>query len=63
MDGEVLDVAAVTALMGNPSEKTTRSQIARNLIPARRFGGRIIVLRSELLAHLQSLPRVVETAP
>jgi hypothetical protein len=58
----VLDVAAVTAFVGNKTEKQTRAQISRGLLPARRFGGRVIVLRAELLAHLHALPRVVEAA-
>jgi hypothetical protein len=62
IDGEALDVAAITRFYGNASEKQTRAQIARGLIPARRFGGRMIGLRSELLEHLRSLPRVVETS-
>jgi len=60
LDGAVLDVAAVTAVLGNASEKQTRAQIARGPIPARRWGGRIVVLADELSAHLHALPRVVE---
>jgi hypothetical protein len=62
IDGEAMDVAAMTALYGNATEKQTRAQIARGLIPARQWGGRLIGLRTELEAKLHALPRVVEPA-
>jgi hypothetical protein len=56
-DGELLDVAAAAALLGE-SDKTTRSQIARGLLPYRRLSGRIVLVRSELQAFIRSLPGV-----
>jgi hypothetical protein len=32
------------------------------MLPARKLGGRVVVLRAELEAWLSSLPRVVERA-
>jgi hypothetical protein len=60
--GEVLDVAAAAMFLGT-TEKCVRAQIGRGAIPARRLGARIIVLREELLAHLRSLPKVVDVGP
>jgi hypothetical protein len=57
LDGEVLDVAAGAELIGE-TEKATRSQIARGLLPYRRLGGRVVLLRSELLEYLRRLPGV-----
>jgi hypothetical protein len=58
INGIALDIAAGTALIGNPTEKTTRAQIARGLLLYRRLGGRIILLRDELIAYLHALPGV-----
>jgi hypothetical protein len=65
-DGEVvLDVAAVTQMLtGEPAGeekkagKVVRSRVARGLLPHRRWGGRIIFLRSEILTFLDKLPGV-----
>ncbi len=54
IDGEVLDVAGVARLLGT-SEKTIRSRVARQQLPHRRWGGRVVFLRGELLAFLAKL--------
>ena len=54
IDGAALDVRSASALLG-AKEKQTRGLVARRLIPFRRLGGRIIFLRSELLAWLSAL--------
>jgi hypothetical protein len=55
--GEVLDVAGVAALMGT-SEKAIRARVARQTIPFRRWGGRVVFLRGEVLAFLARLDGV-----
>ena len=55
--GEALDVRSTAALLGG-SEYQTRGLIARGLIPYRRLGGRIIVLRGELETFLAGLPGI-----
>lgn len=55
--GEVLDVAAAASLLGT-TEKTIRARVARRTIPSRRWGGRVVFLRRELLAFLQGLEGV-----
>jgi len=57
MSGEALDVRGTAALLGG-TEHQVRGLIARGLIPYRRLGGRIIVLRGELSAFLAGLPGV-----
>lgn len=52
--GAALDVRGGSHFLGW-SEKRTRRLIERKLIPFRRLGGRIVFLRSELEAWLQSL--------
>jgi hypothetical protein len=54
---ELLDVAGVAALLGT-TEKAIRSRVDRRQIPYRRWGGRIIFLRREVLAFIDSLPGV-----
>jgi hypothetical protein len=56
-DGEVLDVTGVTGLLGG-TDKMVRSRVSRGLIPHRRWGGRVIFLRSEVLAFLARLEGV-----
>jgi hypothetical protein len=53
--GEAMDVRTTTAMLGG-TELQTRSLIARGLLPYRRLGGRIICLRSEISAYLNTLP-------
>jgi hypothetical protein len=57
IDGEALDVAGGAAMIGL-TVKAIRARVARGLLPHRRMNGRIILLRSELLAYLQQLPGV-----
>jgi excisionase family DNA binding protein len=51
----VLTVADVAALIGR-SPKAVRHAIRRRQIPARRWGGRVVILREDLEAHLRALP-------
>ena len=53
--GEVLDVASTATFLG-VTEKAVRARVARRLIPFRKWGGRIVFLRTELLEFLESLP-------
>ena len=54
LNGELMAVAAVATFLGcNP--KVVRARIGRGLLPHRRWGGRIIVLRSELIQFMQRL--------
>ena len=59
--GEVLDVREASRLLGF-TERMTRARIARRELPHRRLGrdgtGRVVLLRSELVAWLDSLPGV-----
>lgn len=48
-DGALLDCLAASLLLGC-SQKTLRARVSRRLVPYRRFGTRIVFLRSELLA-------------
>jgi Helix-turn-helix domain len=50
------DVARLTGL----SEATIRHLIARELIPSRRLGRRIVILPEELQDSLRQLPRLAE---
>ena len=54
IDGAALDVRSASTLLG-AKEKHTRGLVARRLIPFRRLGGRIIFIRSELVAWLSAL--------
>ncbi len=54
LDGEVLDVAGVALLLGM-TEKTVRARVARQLLPHRRWGSRVVFLRVEVLAFLAKL--------
>lgn len=55
--GAVLDVAAAGELLG-VTEKVVRARAARGLLPWRRWGGRVLFLREELLAFMAALPGV-----
>ncbi|MCI0371430.1 MAG: helix-turn-helix domain-containing protein [candidate division NC10 bacterium] len=57
LDGTVLDVAAAAELLG-VTEKLVRARAARGLLPWRRWGGRVLFLREELLAFMGALPGV-----
>jgi excisionase family DNA binding protein len=59
IDGKlILGIQEAGELLGL-TEKATRARIERGEIPARRLGGRIVVLRAELEAYVAALPRVV----
>jgi len=47
IDGEILDVKAFAGHYG-PTEGQVRSHVERGLLPCRRWGGRIIFLRTEV---------------
>ncbi len=53
-DPLLLDVTAVARLLGC-SPKSIRARVARRLIPFRRLGGRIVFLRTELVAFIEGL--------
>ena len=53
--GQVLDVASTASFLG-VTEKAVRARVARRLIPFRKWGGRIVFLRTELMEFLESLP-------
>lgn len=57
LDGAVLDVAAAAELLG-VTENLVRARAARGLLPWRRWGGRVLFLRDELLAFVATLPGV-----
>lgn len=54
LDGEVLDVAATAVLLGT-SQGCIRARVARQLLPHRRWGARVVFLRRELMAFLSKL--------
>ena len=56
-DGAMLDVYGAARLTGD-TEKGVRAKVARGLLPYRRLGRRVVFLRTELLAFLESLPGV-----
>lgn len=55
INGAVLDICGGSIFLGW-SEKKTRGMIDRKLIPHKRIGSRIILIRAELEAWLTSLP-------
>ncbi len=59
IDGKLLLGIRESGELIGLSEKAPRSRIERGEIPARRLGGRIVVLRTELEAYVAALPRVV----
>ncbi len=54
LNGEVMDKRATADFVGC-SIKTVDARIERGLIPHRTWGGRVIVLRSELIQFMQGL--------
>jgi Helix-turn-helix domain len=54
IDGEILDVTAVAKLLGI-KPKMARARASRRLLPFRRWAGRLIFIRSEVLAFLEQL--------
>jgi hypothetical protein len=57
LDGEVLDVAGAAQLLG-ATEKCIRARVARQLLPFRRWGARIVFLRADLMKFLGQLEGV-----
>lgn len=55
--GELLDVAAAAGLLGT-TDKMIRARVARGLMPHRRWGGRIVFVRKDLIAFLAGLEGV-----
>lgn len=55
--GEVLDVTGAAGVFGT-KDKMIRARVARGEIPYRRWQGRIIFIRSELLVFLSKLEGV-----
>jgi hypothetical protein len=55
IEGEILDVAAGSGLLGI-TQKSLRARVARREVPFRRFVSRIVFLRSELMQFLVELP-------
>ncbi|MBI5315843.1 MAG: helix-turn-helix domain-containing protein [Nitrospirae bacterium] len=53
--GQILYVSAAAVLLAC-SEKAIRAKVARQLLPHRRLGGRVIFLRNELETFLSELP-------
>jgi hypothetical protein len=59
LNAELLDIRSANAeFFGAQSEKMLRARIARGTVPYRRLGGRIVFLRSELVAFFASLDGV-----
>lgn len=58
LNGEVLDAAAVKAFLGAESEGIVYARAKRGLLPHRRWGGRLVFLKSEILQFLAALPGV-----
>jgi len=54
INGAAMDLRNAAAFWGG-SEKQTRALVERQLIPFRRFGGRIIFIRSEIESWLMNL--------
>ncbi|MGH9462362.1 MAG: helix-turn-helix domain-containing protein [Vicinamibacteria bacterium] len=61
INGQLLDLGGIAAYVG-VTDKMARARIYRGEIPARKLGGRIVALRSELDAWMRNLPPVVEVA-
>jgi hypothetical protein len=57
LSGEVMDVATAAAWLG-VKDKCVRARVARRQLPYRRWGGRVVFLKAELLAYLGRLPGV-----
>ena len=54
LNGELMDVAAVATFLGC-NQKVIRARIGRGLLPHRKWGGRVVILRSELIQFMQAL--------
>lgn len=56
LNGEILDASGVKELLGAKSEKIVYARAARGLLPHRRWGGRLIFLKEEIITFLKALP-------
>ena len=57
INGEILDVAAVADWLGVP-QGMIRARVARQQIPYRKWGGRVIFIRREVTQYLEELDGV-----
>jgi hypothetical protein len=57
LNGDAMDVATFSREQGQ-TEKTTWAQIQRRVIPFRKLGGRVVILRSEIQRFYEALPGV-----
>ena len=53
-NGAVMDIRSAASFIG-VTEKTVWARVARRMIPFRKFGGRVVFLRDELVQWLTSL--------
>jgi hypothetical protein len=58
----VLGILEVARLIGR-TELATRRVIQRGQLPARKLGGRVVVLRAEFLEFLHALPQRGDAVP
>jgi excisionase family DNA binding protein len=54
LNGALLDVRHAAQFLG-VTEKTLRARVARRVVPFRRFGGRVVFLKTELESFLSCL--------
>ncbi len=57
LNGEAMDVDSTASFLG-VTPKVVRARYARRQLPGRKWGGRVLFLRSELLEFLRSLDGV-----
>jgi hypothetical protein len=57
VDGELLDVAGAAQFFGT-TEKAIRARVARQLLPHRRWGARVVFLRADLVGFIGRLEGV-----
>ena len=57
INGVMLDISAASALYG-PSERSLWGLVANGAVPARKLGGRVVFLRSELDQFFSTLPGI-----
>ena len=57
IDGAILDIKGTAAFLGC-TEETVRARIERQLLPHRRWGGRVICVRADLEEFLRQLEGV-----
>lgn len=57
INGQLLDIATASHFLGC-SEKTLRARVSRQLVPFRKFSGRVVFRRAELEQFIEQLPGV-----